>query len=637
MRMGLFLGLGMRGGSGIASLTMTGLTDGEARPGDHASISVGFPTGVTAWTSQAWGTSYGDTTYGTGASPTDYTAGDGGTLFWEGEGDDGNTYRASAPIRYAEGTAPAVADGQSWVVDDTAVNLDGAASGTGLTFSYALSGVPSDITINSGTGAITGTLDFANTGPNGSGTGTITATDQYGRILQDTFTWSHELRAKATGGTDLDLSFPVDSAIPATDLTANWTENGNTVTYAITGTALPTGLSVSSAGSMTGTPTAVTADATYTLRGTDEYGRTTDDTFTLKITSASSLTSFSITENTGDTPDAVSVTSDEAGTVYAGVYPNGTVVGDVTPSALVAGNDTDQIGNAYDIGTLTAGGGNLTDIDISPVGLTGGTDYFLAVVQDIDDNGTYTNVVGGNFTENIPSFAPDSLASIEQWYDAGDESTITTATGVSALADKSGNSYDLAQATTTAQPETGNSANDINFRNVITFDGTDDVLEDLSHPFNVDGTIFIVFQPISVATVNDSVASYDASNDFQIDANAPSAFTGRVLPNTHSDLDATAVNKNGTTIILMYRFDATANTAQLYIGGGAAEATAADYTTDYDATQDFRLGTNRTAAFFLNMHFCEFIRYSTALSASDANDVGNYLETRWGPTWTDIS
>ncbi|MEL6100488.1 MAG: hypothetical protein AAFR68_04135 [Pseudomonadota bacterium] len=88
----------------IEQLTMTGLTDGAARPGDDGSISLGFPDGVTSWTSQSWGVSYGDSTYGTGANPTDYTAGDGAGLFWEGVGDDAETYRAFAPIQYAEPT-----------------------------------------------------------------------------------------------------------------------------------------------------------------------------------------------------------------------------------------------------------------------------------------------------------------------------------------------------------------------------------------------------------------------------------------------------------------------------------------------------------------------------------------------------
>jgi hypothetical protein len=95
------------------------------------------------------------------------------------------------------------------------------------------------------------------------------------------------ITAQATGGADLDLAFEEDSAISSTNLIANWTANGNTLTLVSVSPALPTGLSVSSAGAMTGTPTTVTADATYTLTMEDEYGRETSDTFTLEITEVS--------------------------------------------------------------------------------------------------------------------------------------------------------------------------------------------------------------------------------------------------------------------------------------------------------------------------------------------------------------
>lgn len=83
----------------MAGLDTNPPTD-AATPGDHASISVPYPGGVTAWTEQAWGVgTYGDATYGTGANPTDYTASEGQMLLWQGIGDNGRYYRASAEIR----------------------------------------------------------------------------------------------------------------------------------------------------------------------------------------------------------------------------------------------------------------------------------------------------------------------------------------------------------------------------------------------------------------------------------------------------------------------------------------------------------------------------------------------------------
>lgn len=401
MALGIQLGIGLDnsvGGTVAAVITtINGLTSGEARPGDHAGITMSVDEGTI--TARKWGSTSGGSEYGTGTSPTTYTAGDGGLLYATATV-DGEDYTASAPIRYAAGTAPAIADGQSWTVDDTSVNIDASASGTGLTWSYALTGSTAGVTINASSGLISGTPTGV-----GSGTATIIGTDQYGRTVQDTFTWSSALRtaataadglgpfswtvddtsvsvtassdftlngntltytatglptgvtiasngvisgtptaassgaivitgqdeygrevtsttshttalrAQATGGADLDLSFVEDSAISATDLTANWSENGNSLTYAIVGTALPAGLSVSSAGLMTGTPPTVTADATYTLRGTDEYGRVTEDTFTLEVTVAIttpvlSALSVSAQETDGDVPLSYTLDTD---------------------------------------------------------------------------------------------------------------------------------------------------------------------------------------------------------------------------------------------------------------------------------------------------------------------------------------
>jgi hypothetical protein len=206
----------------ITSLEMTGLTDDEAQIGDHASLSVGFPTGVTAWTSQEWGASYGAATYGTGASPTDYTAGDGGTLYWEGIGDDLRTYRASAPIRYAAGTA-ANALGAKYYAEDIAI-LSLANAGdftlTNLTGSYSLApasdALLTGLSLNATTAAITGT-------PTNTGTANliIRFTDQYGRTV-DSFGRSITVTpiTFAVESGNLVPDIPVDTAdVPIASIT----------------------------------------------------------------------------------------------------------------------------------------------------------------------------------------------------------------------------------------------------------------------------------------------------------------------------------------------------------------------------------------------------------------------------------
>jgi heptaprenylglyceryl phosphate synthase len=123
-------------------------------------------------------------------------------------------------------------------------------------------------------------------------------------------------RLPATGGADLDLSFPEDIAITSTNLIANWTANGNTLTFFSVSPPLPAGLSINSAGAMTGTPTTPTADATYTLTMRDAYLRSVSDTFTLQITAniaVNPVISSSAFADDGNAPDTMTT-----GGTYAG-------------------------------------------------------------------------------------------------------------------------------------------------------------------------------------------------------------------------------------------------------------------------------------------------------------------------------
>jgi len=298
MRLSASLGLTDRR-SGVAasfSVTITGLTSGEARPGDHASISYTTDP-VSATETVKWSNSSNPAdvaTYGTGASPTDYTAGDGGNL-WLHVTDNGETVSRSAPIRYAAGTAPAVADGQSFTVDTAITTIDASASGANLTFSYSATGLASGLSINASTGAITGTPDTAE-----SATTTVTATDQYGRTLQDTFTFTASLRTQATAADGLGpFNWTVDDTSVSVDATTDFTANGNTLTYTATG--LPAGVTIASNGIINGTPT-VTDSGPIVVTGQDEYGRETTSSFnySTSLRSQATATDFSAQNFTVD-------------------------------------------------------------------------------------------------------------------------------------------------------------------------------------------------------------------------------------------------------------------------------------------------------------------------------------------------
>jgi len=285
------------------SITITGLTDGEAHIGDHAGIGYTIdPDNGTE--TVAWGTAEGDSTYGTGTAPTDFTAGDEGSL-WLTVTDGGDTRSISVPIRYAAGTASSIADGQTATVDDTALNIAATASGANLTFAYSLLNAPAGMTTNPTTGGIGGTVTEVF-----SGTVTLRATDQYGRTLDDTFTFTSTLRTQATAADGLGpFSWTVDDTSVSVNAATDFTANGNTLTYAATG--LPTGVTIASNGTISGTPTAASSGS-IVITATDEYGRettsTTSHTTALRTqaTAAGALGPFSFSLDTAITSQDLS-------------------------------------------------------------------------------------------------------------------------------------------------------------------------------------------------------------------------------------------------------------------------------------------------------------------------------------------
>jgi hypothetical protein len=295
-RFGLF---GQTNGGVAFTLAITGgSTDSlgiYARVGGHASIGY-VETPASGVETVKWSNSANPAaaaTYGTGASPTDFTAGDGGTLYLHVTvGAD--TVSRSLPIRRLPATAANGLGPFSWTVDDTVINVDFKPQFTlnGNTLTYVITGRSSGVA-DDGDGTISGTPGAA-----GSGTLICTGTDLYGRTVASSASFTNALRTQAVGGTDLDLTFPAGVAITPVDLIQNWTTNGNTLTFLSISPALPSGLSIDADGDLSGTPVAVVS-ATYTLTMVDEYGRNTSDTLSLETRPAVNPELDALTFNAG--------------------------------------------------------------------------------------------------------------------------------------------------------------------------------------------------------------------------------------------------------------------------------------------------------------------------------------------------
>ncbi len=179
-------------------------------------------------------------------------------------------------------------DGQSGISIATS---QGFTDANGNTLTYAATGLPTGLSINASTGQITGTIDHdaSKNAPKTSGSGatldgtytvTETASDGLGGSTTQTFTIGSTNQAPVVGTKTANQSNSDGFTITAVNAAAAFADpNGDTLTYTATG--LPTGLSISSAGVITGTVAKNAQPGTYpvTVTGTDDKGAAASETF----------------------------------------------------------------------------------------------------------------------------------------------------------------------------------------------------------------------------------------------------------------------------------------------------------------------------------------------------------------------
>jgi O-glycosyl hydrolase len=166
------------------------------------------------------------------------------------------------------------------------VNASDSASGQTLT--YSATGLPAGLSINSSTGLISGTPTTA-----GTYSVTVTATDTTGASGSASFTWTI---GSSSSGDTVTVTNPGSQTgtvgtAASLQISASDSASGQTLTYSATG--LPAGLSISSSGLISGTPTTA---GTYsvTVTATDTTGAKGTASFTWTISSSSSSSSCKV-------------------------------------------------------------------------------------------------------------------------------------------------------------------------------------------------------------------------------------------------------------------------------------------------------------------------------------------------------
>jgi Putative Ig domain/PLD-like domain len=288
----------------------------------------------------------------------------------------------------------------------TAASLQISATDTASgTLTYSAVGLPAGLSIST-SGKITGTPTTA-----GTSTVVVTATDAAGRQGAASFTWT--ISGSGTGNT-VTVTNPgnqtgTSGTAVSLQLSATDSASGQTLTYSATG--LPTGLSISTAGKITGTPTAA-GTFTVTVTATDTTGAHGSVTFTWTISGSGTGNTVTVTNpgnQTGTTGTAVSLqlsgtdsASGQTLTYTATGLPTGLSIssaGKITGTPTAAGTYTVTVtatdttgvsGSVTFTWTVTTSGGTCTAAQLlgNPGFETGTASPWTAAASVISDSST---------------------------------------------------------------------------------------------------------------------------------------------------------------------------------------------------------------------------------------------------------
>jgi len=242
------------------------------------------------------------------------------------------------------------------------------------------------------------------------------------------------------------------------------------------------------------------------------------------------------------------------------------------------------------------------------------------------------------------TFSPAQLAGLVLWLDAFDIGTIIEFGGlVFAWNDKSGNANNATQLTTSLQPVTN--ANTINGKNVITYDGVDDVLDILANSsiddlFSGGGSVFSVVNPLTAGGGNFG-RIFDKGGETRNFIRDPSG--GKVKYSHTSEFSTLqgsfeTVTEEitlgvGNILSMLYDNSQVSNTPEFRINRSliATSTTIIPIgTASSDAANDLMIGNDAGSTRTWGGYFGEIIMYDRILTADEITALEGYLSEKWG-------
>jgi hypothetical protein len=230
-------------------------------------------------------------------------------------------------------------------------------------------------------------------------------------------------------------------------------------------------------------------------------------------------------------------------------------------------------------------------------------------------------------------FDPRRIASLADWWDAADASTVTlNGTTVQSWANKSSGPA-LEQGTAGAQPTYTTAG--VNGRNVLTFDGGDVLTATASYGTSAK-TVFVVVRENAAVSFSGIISFHPSSGNDNGTANGFLMDTGDGTRLLRLDRNAPQADYNDSGLLPLSVVTSFGSASSLILRtDGVQRASVAN---SQSGTSTGVLIGGRflsdavSASFRANMTLCEILHYTAALSASQIATVERYLGRKWGIT-----
>jgi hypothetical protein len=234
-----------------------------------------------------------------------------------------------------------------------------------------------------------------------------------------------------------------------------------------------------------------------------------------------------------------------------------------------------------------------------------------------------------------PAFTPADISGLALWLDATDATTITLdgSNNVSAWADKSGNSNNAPQSSTTLRPS---GIGSLNGKTAIDFDGIDDYLEianSTSINLGPNLSIFVVHKCDTMASrqtlfnfANTSAAH--SAPGFEVGALNVASSYGVTIPGIYV---LTQVNSASTSAAVAGFMQASSANTVIRKNGSqiAGPATQAGISASGLAKL---IGVRAAGSQPYNGTIGEIVVYNKVLTGTDLTNLESYLISKWGIT-----